>query len=197
MNSKVTKYIEDKDKWTQELNLLRSVLSKLPFEETIKWGAPVYVYKGKNILGISAFKNYVGIWFFQGHFLKDEAKLLMNAQEGKTKAMRQWRFDSLEQIDVDLVKTYALEAIDNSEKGLEIKPQRNKKPLVIPSELEVKLNEDEKLKAKFNEFSLSKQREFAEHIASAKREATKLSRLEKIIPMILNGIGLHDKYKNC
>lgn len=197
MNSKVTKYIEDKDKWTQELNLLRSVLSKLPFEETIKWGAPVYVYKGKNILGMSAFKNYVGIWFFQGHFLKDEAKLLMNAQEGKTKAMRQWRFDSLEQIDVDLVKTYALEAIDNSDKGLEIKPQRNKKPLVIPSELEVKLNEDEKLKAKFNEFSLSKQREFAEHIVSAKREATKLSRLEKIIPMILNGIGLHDKYKNC
>lgn len=197
MNSKVTKYIEDKDQWTQELNLLRSVLSKLPFEETIKWGAPVYVYKGKNILGVSAFKNYVGIWFFQGHFLKDEAKLLMNAQEGKTKAMRQWRFDSLEQIDTDLVKTYALEAIDNSEKGLEIKPQRNKKPLVIPSELEVKLNEDEKLKAKFNEFSLSKQREFAEHIASAKREATKLSRLEKIIPMILNGIGLHDKYKNC
>ncbi|CAL2102957.1 conserved protein of unknown function [Tenacibaculum sp. 190130A14a] len=197
MNSKVTQYIEDKDKWTQELTLLRSVLSELPFEETIKWGSPVYVYKGKNILGMSAFKHYCGLWFFQGHFLKDEANLLMNAQEGKTKAMRQWRFDAIDKIDVNLVKAYALEAIENSEKGLEIKPQRNKKPLMIPPELGIKLNEDLLLKEKFNQFTLSKQREFADHIASAKREATKTSRLEKIIPMILNGVGLHDKYKNC
>ena len=30
----------------------------------------------------------------------------------------------------------------------------------------------------------------------AKRETTKRSRLHKIIPMINEGIGLHDKYKN-
>lgn len=197
MNSKITQYIQDNDKWTQELILLRSVLLELPFEETIKWGAPVYVFKGKNVVGMSAFKNYCGLWFFQGCFLKDEAKLLVNAQEGKTKAMRQWRFESKEVINVDLVKTYLLEAIDNSEKGLEIKPQKNKKPLVIPPELAEKLNKEAQLKEKFNEFSLSKQREFAEHIATAKRESTKKSRLEKIIPMILNGMGLHDKYKNC
>ena len=42
-----------------------------------------------------------------------------------------------------------------------------------------------------------KQREYCEYIATAKRDPTKLSRLEKIKPMILNGTGLHDKYKNC
>lgn len=43
MNPKVTQYILDKSNWTQELNLLRSVFIDLPIEETIKWGAPVYV----------------------------------------------------------------------------------------------------------------------------------------------------------
>ena len=197
MNVKVTEYINDKNKWTQELILLRSVLLALPLEETIKWGAPVYVYKGKNILGLSAFKNYCGLWFFQGHFLKDEANLLVNAQEGKTKAMRQWRFNSIEDINLDLIKMYVLEAIDNSERGLEIKPQKNKQPLIIPPELESKLKGNDNLTEKFNELTLSKQREFAEYISSAKRDTTKITRLEKIIPMIINGIGLNDKYKNC
>ncbi len=197
MSSEVTQYIIDKYKWTQELNFLRSVLIELPFEETIKWSAPVYVYKGKNILGLSAFKNYCGLWFFQGHFLKDDEKVLVNAQEGKTKAMRQWRFDNLNDIDPDLVRKYALEAIQNSEDGKEIIPTRNTKPLIIPLELQSKFDSNEKLKASFEQLTLSKRREFADHITEAKREATKLKRLEKIIPMILNGIGLHDKYKNC
>ncbi len=37
-----------------------------------------------------------------------------------------------------------------------------------------------------------KQREYCEHIANAKREATKQNRLEKIKPMILQGIGLNE-----
>ena len=197
MNSKVTQYIIDKDKWTQELNFLRSVLLELPFEETIKWSAPVYVYKGKNIMGIAAFKNYCGLWFFQGHFLKDDEKVLVNAQEGKTKAMRQWRFYSLSEINPDLVKKYAFEAIQNSEEGKELKPKRNTKPLIIPRELQSEFDSNDKLNNSFEQLTLSKKREFANYIIEAKREANKLKRLEKIIPMILDGVGLHDKYKNC
>ncbi|OSY89227.1 hypothetical protein WH52_00850 [Tenacibaculum holothuriorum] len=197
MNKKVTEYINSKEKWAQELQVLRSILLKLPLEEAIKWSAPAYLYKGKNILGIAAFKNYFGLWFHQGVFLKDEAKVLMNAQEGKTKAMRQWRFESLADLNEELVKQYVLEAIDNEEKGLSIKPKRNTKPVVIPKELQDALDNNQKLKDQFEAFSLSKKREYAEHIASAKREATKQNRLQKIIPMILDGKGLHDKYKNC
>jgi uncharacterized protein YdeI (YjbR/CyaY-like superfamily) len=39
------------------------------------------------------------------------------------------------------------------------------------------------------------QREYAEHIASAKREATKQTRIDKVLPMIVSGVGLHDKYR--
>lgn len=197
MNDKVTTYIQEKMKWTQELTLLRSVLLELPLEESIKWGAPVYAHKGKNIVGLSAFKNHFGLWFFQGVFLADEAKVLENAQEGKTQAMRQWRFYIIEDIQPDLVKQYALEAIKNSEEGKELKPKRNTKPIQIPKELQIELDKNERLKEAFNAFSLSKQREYTTYISEAKREVTKLKRLEKIIPMILNGTGLHDKYKNC
>lgn len=197
MNDKVTQYINNKDKWTQELKLLRSVFLALPFEETIKWGSPVYVYKGKNIVGLSAFKNYCGLWFFQGSFLTDSKQVLQNAQEGKTKAMRQWRFNTLEEINPDLVKQYALEAIKNADDGKELKPKRNSKPLVIPAELQQEIDVNIQLKEAFDTFTLSKQREFANYIIEAKREATKLKRLEKIIPMILNKTGLYDKYKNC
>jgi uncharacterized protein YdeI (YjbR/CyaY-like superfamily) len=196
MNSKVTDYIYSHKKWQQELEVLRKVLLELPFEEDIKWGIPAYIYKKKNILGLSAFKNYCGIWFHHGVFLKDKANILINAQKDKTKGLSQMRFTSFMEIDVELVKLYVLEAIDNSEAGKEIKPKRNTKPVIIPEELENRFNISEKLKSIFNDLSISKQREFCEYISSAKRQGTKEKRIEKIIPMILSQIGLNDKYRN-
>ncbi len=195
MNDKVTAYIVSQKKWTQELQLLRSFLLELELFEDIKWGMPAYIYKTKNIIGMSGFKNYFGLWFHQGVFLKDEKKLLVNAQEGKTKAMRQWRFNSIEELDKKTLQEYVLEAMKNAEMGKEIKSQPNKKPLQIPTKLLKALESNEELKVKFEMFSLSKKREFTEYISEAKRETTKENRLEKIIPMIKLGIGLNDKYR--
>lgn len=197
MNPKVDDYILSQAKWKEELELIRKVLLQLPLQEEIKWGIPAYIYKKKNIMGMSAFKNYCGIWFHHGVFLKDEAKLLINAQKDKTKGLRQIRFTSLDEINPIVLKKYVLEAIENSEAGKEIKPKRNKKPVVIPMELEQELLKSKRLQLTFSQFSISKQREFCEYISSAKRETTKMKRLEKIIPMILNKIGLNDKYRNC
>lgn len=195
MDHRVTEYIEKKAAWSEELKILRSIFSALPLEETVKWGAPYYMNHGKNIVGMAAFKSYFGIWFMQGALLKDEKKKLINAQEGKTSALRQWRFTSKDEIDTDLIKTYVLEAIDNQQQGKEIKPK--KKPLVIPTLLQQAFEADQELKEKYQAFTLGKKREYADYISEAKREATKQSRLEKIIPMIKNGLGLYDKYKNC
>tara|TARA_R110002073_G_scaffold128999_2_gene275025 strand:+ start:4446 stop:5039 length:594 start_codon:yes stop_codon:yes gene_type:complete len=197
MKSKVLEYIEKKENWKEELSRIRKALLELPFEETIKWGAPTYTYEGKNIVGLAAFKSYCGLWFFQGALLKDTQKVLLNAQEGKTKAMLQWRFSSMEEIDVDLIKSYAMESIENQKAGKVIKPQRNTKPLIVPEQLQVELDKNPKLKEKFETFSLSHKREYANYILEAKKEETKQNRLAKIIPMILEKIGLHDKYRNC
>ncbi|WP_425076983.1 YdeI/OmpD-associated family protein [Psychroserpens sp. S379A] len=193
----VEEYIESNSHYGEALVVLRDIITKTELEETLKWSAPVYTLNGKNVVGLGAFKNHFGIWFFNGVFLKDEHNLLVNAQENKTKALRQMRFKSIEDIDKNLVLAYVKEAIENQKLGKEIKPTRNTKAIEIPDELNSVFKANSDLKASFDALTPGKQREYCAHIADAKREATKFSRIEKIIPMILNGVGLHDKYKNC
>ena len=145
---------------------------------------------------MAAFKSYVGIWFFQGVFLSDPHRMLVNAQDGVTKALRQIRFRSIEEMDASILLEYIQEAIQNQKEGKELKPSKAKE-IVIPAELKAALNANNLLNEAFNTLTLGKQKEYAEYIEKAKREATKISRLEKIVPMILSGIGLYDKYKNC
>ena len=119
----------------------------------------------------------------------------MNAQEGKTKAMRQWRFSSLQEIQdkANMIKAYVKETVENHDAGKEILPE-SRKDLVIPPELEEILQRPGLIEA-FEELTLGKRRDYAEYIETAKKAETKAARLEKIAPMILAGIGLNDKYK--
>jgi uncharacterized protein YdeI (YjbR/CyaY-like superfamily) len=188
-------FILDNPGWKDELTLLRSVFLSAKVEETIKWGIPVYVSHGSNITGMAAFKSYVGIWFYQGALLDDYAGKLINAQEGVTKALRQWRFTSLKEIEESqvVIVDYVQQAIQNQEEGKAIKSAKNK-PLILPLELQQALSRDESLRLGFEALSLSKRRDFAGHVESAKRAETRFARLQKIIPMILRGEGLNDKY---
>lgn len=195
--SSVEEYIELNIHFAEELSILRTIINSTELEETLKWSAPTYTLNGKNVIGLGAFKNHFGIWFFQGVFLKDKANLLVNAQENKTKALRQMRFESIADINKSAVLNYVKEAIENQRLGKEIMPQRNTKPIAIPKELESEISKDKELKQAFEKLSASCKREYCEHISEAKKEATKIRRLEKIIPMILEQKGLHDKYKNC
>ena len=180
--------------WKNELKKLRSLLLGTELEEKIKWGFPVYTLKNKNVIGLGAFKSYAGLWFYQGVFLKDENKVLINAQEGKTKAMRQWRFSSAKEMDEKLILKYISEAIQNQKEGKEIKPTKNK-ALIIPDEMATYFSKNKNVKIAFEKFTPSKKREFAEYIKEAKRAATKTKRLEKISTMILEGTGLNDRHK--
>ena len=192
----VDQYILNKPLWGQELELLRETLIELGLEEHLKWGAPAYVDNKMNIVGLAAFKNYVGIWFFQGALLKDPEQKLYKSEESKAVAMRQWRFTSFDEIadNLEIVEQYVLEAIQNTRNGIVVKPQ-TKKPLIIPSELMQELDKSKELKAKFEALNLTKKREFCEHITSAKRAKTKQVRLAKVLTMIDAGIGLNDKYR--
>ncbi|NNE65715.1 MAG: hypothetical protein HKN33_04040 [Pyrinomonadaceae bacterium] len=186
-------FFEAEERYFEELALLREIVLETELAETVKWGVPCYTLDGKNIVGIGSFKSYFGIWFFQGSFLKDSQKVLVNAQEGKTKGMRQWRIDSRAAIDRPLILKYLQEAIENCRAGKQIKPER--KPLVIPSELRDALKADLALSEAFETLTLGKKREYAEHIGGAKKEETRLNRLQKSIPLIKSGVGLNDKYK--
>ena len=109
----VDEYFEVNSQWSEELLVLREIILSTEVDETMKWNAPVYTINGKNVIGLGAFKNHFGVWFFNGVFLKDEKNLLLNAQEGKTKALRQMRFKSFDEIDSKVVLAYVKEAIEN------------------------------------------------------------------------------------
>lgn len=193
--SSVEEYIEENSHFGEALSLLRDLINTTELEETLKWNAPVYTLNGKNVVGLGAFKNHFGIWFFNGVFLKDKNNLLEQAQE-KTKGLRQMRFESIDDIDKHAVLAYVTEAIENQKLCKEIKPEKKGKTIVIPKELQIALETNKNFQAAFKALTPGKQREYCEHIASAKQEKTKMSRLEKIKPMILKGVGLNDKYKN-
>ena len=62
--------------WTEELKALRQIILRTDLEEESKWGAVCYTYNGKNVLMLSALKNYCCISFFKGSLLADRHKLL-------------------------------------------------------------------------------------------------------------------------
>jgi uncharacterized protein YdeI (YjbR/CyaY-like superfamily) len=190
----VEEYIQE-SKFREALRVLRKLILSTGLNESLKWNAPVYDLDGKNILGLGAFKNHFGIWFFNGALLNDKKGLLVNAQE-KTKAMRQMRFELASDINTKAVIAYINEAIENQKLGKEIKPEKTK-TIIIPESLKQALKTQKQLQSCFNALSPFKQKEYCEYIATAKREATVENRLQKISPMILKGIGLNDKYKNC
>lgn len=190
----ITNLFTRADKWTEELEILFDIVRKTELIETTKWGGPCFVINNQMVLGIGGFKSYVGLWFYQGVFLKDKYKVLINANEGVTKALRQWRFYSKTEIDAKKVKEYILEAIQNAKDGKELKPQK-KKDIELPKELVIALKSDKKLGSQFKSLPPFKQREYAEFIESAKREETRLTRVQKSIPLIIAGKGLNDKYR--
>jgi uncharacterized protein YdeI (YjbR/CyaY-like superfamily) len=179
--------------WEEEILFLKAIIDTTELVETIKWGAPVYVYNKKNVIGLGGFKDYFAIWFFNGVFLKDEKNKLINAQEDKTKSLRQLRFVSKEEVNEKEILEYISEAIENEKQGKVIKPA--KKEAIISELLNKEMSQNSALAEAFQKFTPYKQYEFLEYIETAKQEKTKLTRIEKIIPMILGGIGLNDKYR--
>lgn len=190
----IEEYIAKHSRWEEQLRLLHEMILTTELEPAIKWGGPVYTLDGKNVVGIGAFKNHFGIWFFNGALLKENTSLLVNAQEGKTKALRQIRFEKGDEIKTSVLLPYVQEAIQNQKEGKEIKPVKNKK-VEIPPQLSEAMKKDVELKASFEAMTPGCKREYAEYISDAKKEETKLRRLDKIIPMIKSKKGLNDKYK--
>lgn len=181
--------------WQEEIDLLKTIVEqKTKLEHTIKWGGDVYTHQGRNIIGISGFKNHFGIWFFNGVFINDHKNVFVNAQEEKTNAMLQWRMTSKADIDEKTLLDYIAQAIKNEEAGIKWTPKKSEKKEATGLLAEA-LNADKVFKTHFDALTPGKQKEYIEHVASAKKIETQQARIDKIKPIILEGKGLNDKYK--
>ncbi|WP_394749877.1 YdeI/OmpD-associated family protein [Spongiimicrobium salis] len=197
VNTKIAAYYEKPHPYKEGIAVLRSLIKQTELVETYKWNFPVYTIQNKNIIGICRFSQHFGIWFFNGALLTDPKKVLQNAQEGKTKNMRHWKFIHMDDINSEEVLAYIEEAIANQKKGILPEKKAVSKPTkpVIPALLNTVLAGNSEIEKAFFSLSPYKQKEYCEYISEAKQEKTKQSRLKKITPMILEGKGLNDKYR--
>lgn len=195
MAKTVDDYIAQADRWRDEIARLRAILLDVGLDETVKWGGHCYTLDGRNVVGIGAFKSCFGLWFVQGALLADPAKRLVNAQPGKTRAMRQWRMQSAADIRPRLVRQYASEAAELAARGREIRPRR-RPAASLPPELEAALGADNAARTAFDKLTPGRRREFAEFIAGAKRAETRERRVARALPLIREGRGLNDPYRS-
>jgi uncharacterized protein YdeI (YjbR/CyaY-like superfamily) len=192
MNPKVDAYISKSEQWAKEIKALRKILLDCGLTEEVKWGKPCYTSEGKNICVIQDFKQYFALLFFKGYLLSDPEKLLLKTGQN-TVVGRQFRFDNAKQITemAPIIKSYIFEAIEAEKSGIEL-PKEKRAEHPMPEELEKKLKKDTKLKKAFQALTPGRQRAYIIHINQAKQVATRESRVDKVVPLILAGKGLND-----
>ena len=178
--------------WREELEMLRQIVLETGLTEEIKWGAPVYTHKGKNIVSVGALKVSANIGFFKGVLLTDKHKILQ--QQGNLQSDRIIKFTNVKDIEKvkDVLKEYVLEAIEIEESGKKVEFKKNPEP--IPNELLEAFEQDPAFKKAFYALTAGRQRGYIIHFSQPKQSQTRIGRIEKYKEQIFNGIGLNDKY---
>jgi len=178
--------------WRKELEMLRQIVLETGLTEEIKWGAPVYTHKGKNIVSVGALKESANIGFFKGVLLADKHKILQ--QQGTLQSGRIVKFTTINDIEKvkDVLKTYVLEAIAIEESGKKVEFKKNPEP--IPVELLEAFEQEPAFKRAFYGLTLGRQRGYTIHFSQPKQSHTRKGRIEKYKEQIFNGLGLNDKH---
>ena len=180
-------------RWTEELKLLRGIILSTELKEESKWGVPCYTHDGKNILILSAFREYCAVSFFKGALLKDPHGLLIQPTKNSN-ADRSFRFPEIQKIREaqNIIKEYIAEAIEIENAGLKVES----KPVSdypVPDEFQTEMYNDPALKAAFEALTPGRRKGYLLYFAQPKQSKTRVSRVEKCIPRILDGIGLNDE----
>lgn len=177
--------------WASVLVVLRRLLLQCGLQETVKWGVPCYMWEGKNVALLGAFKNYCAIHFFKGALLRDEQALLSKpgAHTQVDRIIRITDPTEVVRLEGD-IKACILEAIEIEKAGSQAIRVSNPDP--VPAELEEKWETMPQLKTAFQALTPGRQRGYILHFSAPKQSKTRVARIEACIPRILQGKGLYD-----
>ena len=191
-NPKVDWFFNKKGKWQEAYQELRELVLDSALTEELKWGCPCYTLQKRNIVLIHGFKEYCALLFMQGALLKDPKKILVQ-QTKNVQSARQIRFSNIEEIlkNKSTIKAYIKEAIKNDKAGLKV-VLKTTTEFDVPAEFQTALDEMPELKNAFYNLTPGRQRSYLLHFASAKQSKTRMDRVEKYIPKILDNKGLDD-----
>ncbi len=171
---------------------LRSILLKSELTEELKWGKPCYTFQGSNVILIIGFKDHCALLFTKGALLQDVGGHLIRPTEN-TQSARQMRFTSVGETTglEPSLRVYIEQAIAVEKAGLEV-TYKKISDFAIPEELQNRLEADPSFKASFNALTPGRQRGYLLYFTAPKQSKTRASRIEKCLPRIFQGKGLHD-----
>jgi uncharacterized protein YdeI (YjbR/CyaY-like superfamily) len=162
-------------------------------EETVKWSMPFYMYNGRPLANMAAFKAHCafGFWNRQGS----------DPDKGKEAMGEFGRIETLKDLPakVELAKRVKAQMalIDAGESVIRKAKHEPKPAPAMPADLSAALKKNAKARKTFESFPPSAQREYVEWIVEAKREETRAKRLEQAVEWMAQGKRRHWKYENC
>ena len=195
---RIDTYIERQAEFAQPiLERLRAMVhSACPSaQESIKWGAPAFMYKGE-ILGMMAgFKAHAAFNLWRG-------KQVTGDTGRDDKAMGQFgRIASLDDLPdeahfTELVQK-AMALVDTGVKAPRTKKAEAKPPAETPEDLKAALDGNPAASATFDGFSPSAKRDYVEWVTGAKQAATREKRVAQAVEWMAEGKKRNWKYERC
>jgi uncharacterized protein YdeI (YjbR/CyaY-like superfamily) len=92
-----------------------------------------------------------------------------------------------------ILKDYILQAIEIEKAGLKVDYKKTSE-YIIPEEFQIELDQNPAVKTAFESLTPGRQRAYLLHFSQPKQSKTRVSRIEKCIPRILDGKGLNDQW---
>lgn len=162
-------------------------------EETIKWGMPSFEYKGL-VCGMAAFKAHCALTFHKGNLMNDEHGIL--SQVGKTGMVQLGKLTSIKDLPNEkILIAYVKQAVKLNEAGVKQTKAATTTSIEVPDYFLKALKKNKEALKTFEAFNNSHKKEYVEWITEAKKEETRISRMEKAIEMLSEGKSRNHKYE--
>jgi len=160
-------------------------------EETMKWSAPHFDYKGEMMCGMAAFKAHCAFGFWKSSLVLDGPSA--------TDAMGQFgRITSIRDLPPDrTITVFVKKAARLNDAGIKVtrKPAAAKAPLRVPADFTAVLKKRPAARKAFDAFSPSHRREYVEWVTEAKTDATRQKRMATAVEWLTEGKSRNWKYE--
>lgn len=200
-DSRVDRYIADAPAFAQPIleHLRETIHEGCPeVEEDIKWSRPAFVYRGKMLFGMAAFKSHCGMGFWIGPVNR------MIEKDGYDGGGYSGSVGRVKQLSDLPPKKQLLGYIREARRLIEesrIDPPAPRKrassprvELEMPEDFVIALKKDKKAGKNFESLSPSHKREYIEWILEAKREETRQKRIATALAWLAEGKPRNWKY---
>ena len=189
----VDAYLLELERWKEETIQLREMMLESGLTEDWKWRQPCYTLDGENLIIIGNFKDSIVLSFLKGALLSDPESLLVRPGE-HTQSGRMMKFTGLEEIrsKAHHISAYVREAIQHARAGTQIEKRPEDVSIEIPTELTQRFKDDPDFETAFMALTPGRQRAYLMYFTATQTPATRLNRIDKFRPRILNGKGMND-----